>query len=205
MLLAIDIGNTNIVIGGIKDDQIVFEARIATDRVKTSDQYGVEIKNILSLFEVGVEDIKDCIISSVVPPVFNSVRTGVVKAIRKQPLVVGPGIKTGLNIQVDSPSQVGSDRIVIAVAALAVSTMDRVANGADMARGAGIGPVPALRVSGCLTTARRHPAARATSTPVPLAFSPAPNPSLRRPPHNPYVGAGHMRHISTRDPESRSF
>lgn len=119
MLLAIDIGNTNIVIGGIKDDQIVFEARIATDRVKTSDQYGVEIKNILSLFEVNVEDIKDCIISSVVPPVFNSVRTGVVKAIRKQPLVVGPGIKTGLNIQVDSPSQVGSDRIVIAVAALA--------------------------------------------------------------------------------------
>ena len=119
MLLAIDIGNTNIVIGGIKDDQIVFEARIATDRVKTSDQYGVEIKNILSLGEVGVEDIQDCIISSVVPPVFNSVRTGVVKAIRKQPLVVGPGIKTGLNIQVDSPSQVGSDRIVIAVAALA--------------------------------------------------------------------------------------
>ena len=119
MLLAIDIGNTNIVIGGIKDDHILFEARIATDRVKTSDQYGVEIKNILSLFEVNVEDIEDCIISSVVPPVFNSVRTGVVKAIRKQPLVVGPGIKTGLNIQVDSPSQVGSDRIVIAVAALA--------------------------------------------------------------------------------------
>ena len=119
MLLAIDIGNTNIVIGGIKDDRIVFEARIATDRVKTSDQYGVEIKNTLALFDVKPEDIKDCIISSVVPPVFNSVRTGVVKAIHKEPLVVGPGIKTGLNIQVDSPSQVGSDRIVIAVAALA--------------------------------------------------------------------------------------
>ncbi len=119
MLLAIDIGNTNITIGGIKDDQIVFEARIATDRIKTSDQYGVEIKNILSLFEVKKEDIKDCIIASVVPPVFNAVRTGAVKAIGKQPLVVGPGIKTGLNIQVDNPSQVGSDRIVIAVAALA--------------------------------------------------------------------------------------
>ena len=119
MLLAIDIGNTNIVIGGIKDDQIVFEARIATDRVKTSDQYGVEIKNILSLFDVQPSDIEDCIISSVVPPVFNSVRTGVVKVISKQPLVVGPGIKTGLNIQMDTPSQVGSDRIVIAVAALA--------------------------------------------------------------------------------------
>ena len=122
MLLAIDIGNTNITIGGIKDDQIVFEARIATDRIKTSDQYGVDIRNILSLFNVEVGDIKDCIIASVVPPVFNAVRTGVIKATGKQPMVVGPGIKTGLNIQVDSPSQVGSDRIVIAVAALAEYT-----------------------------------------------------------------------------------
>ncbi len=119
MLLAIDIGNTNIVIGGIRDDQIVFEARIATDHIKTSDQYGVDIKNILALFDVKPCDINDCIISSVVPPVFNSVRTGVIKVIRKTPMVVGPGIKTGLNIQMDTPSQVGSDRIVIAVAALA--------------------------------------------------------------------------------------
>ncbi len=119
MLLAIDIGNTNIVIGGIQDDKIVFEARIATERVKTSDQYGVEIKNMLDLFGVKVSDLRDCIISSVVPPVFNSVHTGVIKVIGKQPMVVGPGIKTGLNIHVDTPSQVGSDRIVIAVAALA--------------------------------------------------------------------------------------
>ena len=119
MLLAIDIGNTNIVIGGIKDDQIVFEARIATDHIKTSDQYGVEIKNILSLFEVQPCEVEDCIISSVVPPVFNSVQTGVMKVIGKSPMVVGPGIKTGLNILMDTPSQVGSDRIVIAVAALA--------------------------------------------------------------------------------------
>ena len=119
MLLAIDIGNTNITIGGIENDKIMFEARIATDRIKTSDQYGVEIKNILSLFDVPVSRIKDCIIASVVPPVFNSVRTGVVKVIGKQPMVVGPGIRTGLNIQVDNPSQVGCDRIVIAVAALA--------------------------------------------------------------------------------------
>ena len=119
MLLAIDIGNTNIVIGGIRDDQIAFEARIATDHIKTSDQYGVDIKNILSLFDVKPSDIKDCIISSVVPPVFNSVRTGVIKLTGRPPMVVGPGIKTGLNIQMDTPSQVGSDRIVIAVAALA--------------------------------------------------------------------------------------
>ena len=119
MLLAIDIGNTNIVIGCIRDDDIVFKARIATDRIRTSDQYGVEIKNMLEAFGVQIADIDDCIISSVVPPVFNSVRTGVIKVIGKQPMVVGPGLKTGLNIHVDVPSQVGSDRIVIAVAALA--------------------------------------------------------------------------------------
>ena len=119
MLLAIDIGNTNIVIGCIHHDEIMFEARIATDRTRTSDQYGVEIKNMLETFGVRKEEVCDCIISSVVPPVFNSVRTGVMKVIGKQPIVVGPGIKTGLNIQVDVPSQVGSDRIVIAVAALA--------------------------------------------------------------------------------------
>ena len=119
MLLAIDIGNTNIVIGVIEDDVIRFEARIATDQVRTSDQYGVEIKNVLEAYGVSKDEIEDCIISSVVPPVFNSVKTGVIKVIGKQPMVVGPGLKTGLNINVDVPSQVGSDRIVIAVAALA--------------------------------------------------------------------------------------
>lgn len=119
MLLAIDIGNTNLVIGCIENDKILFKARIATDATRTSDQYGVEIKNMMEAFGVQVKDIDDCIISSVVPPVFNSVKTGVIKVIRKQPMVVGPGLKTGLNIHMDVPSQVGSDRIVIAVAALA--------------------------------------------------------------------------------------
>ena len=122
MLLAIDIGNTNIVIGGIADDVIRFKARIATDYLKTSDQYGVEIKNMLEAFGVKREDITDCIISSVVPPVFNSVNTGVIKVIGKQPMVVGPGLKSGLDIHTDIPSQVGSDMIVTAVAALAEYT-----------------------------------------------------------------------------------
>ncbi len=119
MLLAIDIGNTNLVIGCFEQDEIKFKARIATDRTRTSDQYGVEIKSMMEAYGVQVSDIDDCIISSVVPPVFNSVRTGVWKIIGKQPMVVGPGLKTGLNIHMDVPSQVGSDRIVIAVAALA--------------------------------------------------------------------------------------
>lgn len=119
MLLAIDIGNTNLVIGCIQNDEIKFKARIATDKLRTSDQYGVEIKSMIEAYGVQISEIDDCIISSVVPPVFNSVRTGVMKIIGKQPMVVGPGLKTGLNIHVDVPSQVGSDRIVIAVAALA--------------------------------------------------------------------------------------
>ena len=119
MLLAIDIGNTNLVIGCIENDRILFKARIATDRLRTSDQYGVEIKNMLEAYGVQIKDIDDCIISSVVPPVFNSVKTGVIKILGKQPMVVGPGLKTGLNIHVDVPSQVGADRIVVAVAALA--------------------------------------------------------------------------------------
>ena len=122
MLLAIDIGNTNLLIGCFQDDQLLFKARIATDRARTSDQYGVEIKNMLEAYGFRISQIDDCIISSVVPPVFNSVRTGVIKIIGKQPMVVGPGLKTGLNIQMDVPSQVGSDRIVIAVAALAEYT-----------------------------------------------------------------------------------
>ena len=119
MLLAIDIGNTNIVLGCFENDKIRFKARIATDKIKTSDQYGVEINTMLETFGVHKEQIDDCIISSVVPPVFNSVCTGVIKVIGKQPMVVGPGLKTGLNIHMDVPSQVGADRIVIAVAALA--------------------------------------------------------------------------------------
>ena len=119
MLLAIDVGNTNIVLGGIEEGGAIrFEARIATNALKTADQYAVDVKNTLALYGVEVADIDACIISSVVPPVFSSVFSGVVKLTGKTPMTVGPGIKTGLNIQMDIPSQVGADRIVIAVAAL---------------------------------------------------------------------------------------
>ncbi len=118
MLLAIDIGNSNVVIGGMQDGRIVFQARIATDPIKTSDQYAVEIKNMLDLSKVQVAELDDCIISSVVPPVFNSISTGVRKVTGKEPLVVAPGIKTGLNIRMENPASVGSDLIVAAVAAV---------------------------------------------------------------------------------------
>ena len=118
MILAIDIGNSNIVIGCIEGGEIQNETRIATDLVKTSDQYCFDLKNMLSLSDVPVARLDDVIISSVVPPVLNSMRTAVLKLTGKKPFVVGPGIKTGLNILLDNPQQVGSDLIVAAVAAL---------------------------------------------------------------------------------------
>lgn len=116
MILAIDIGNTNIVLGGMEDGQIVFVARMATDPIKTSDQYHLELRNMLSLFQVDLSRLEGTIISSVVPPVQNSMHTAVIKMTKKEPLIVGPGIRTGLNVLVDNPKQVGSDLIVAAVA-----------------------------------------------------------------------------------------
>lgn len=119
MLLVADIGNTNIVIGGMEEDRILFKARIATDRKKSSDQYAMAFSKLFTIYGVDRQQIKDCIISSVVPPVLNTVKTGLIKILGRRPMVVGPGLKTGLKIQVDNPSGVGSDRIVIAVGALA--------------------------------------------------------------------------------------
>ena len=93
MILAIDIGNTNIVLGCMEHDRILVEARMATDLLKTSDQYCVELKNLLNLYEVDLQAIEGVIISSVVPPVLNSCRTAVRKLTGKTPMIVGPGPK----------------------------------------------------------------------------------------------------------------
>lgn len=118
MILAIDIGNTNVVLGCVGGETIQFEARIATDPIKTSDQYCVDIKTMLDLNEVRIQDLEGTIISSVVPQVLNSIKTAIMKLTHKTPLVVGPGIKTGLNIQIENPEQTGADLVVAAVSAL---------------------------------------------------------------------------------------
>lgn len=119
MILAIDIGNSNITLGCIDNDRILFEARMATDLIKTSDQYCAELKNMLELFKTDISQIEGTIISSVVPPVLNSVRTAIAKLLGEQRcLIVGPGLKTGLDIRIDNPAQVGSDLIVAAVAGI---------------------------------------------------------------------------------------
>lgn len=118
MILAVDIGNSNIVLGGMEEMQIIFEARIRTDATKTSDEYCVDLKNILDIYGVKAGDLEGAIVASVVPQVLNSIKTAIRKLTGKTALVVGPGLKTGLNIKVENPSQTGADLVVGAVAAL---------------------------------------------------------------------------------------
>ena len=118
MILTVDIGNSNIVLGGVQEDTIVFEARLRTEATKTSDQYCVDLKILLDVYKVNPEDIEGCIISSVVPQVLNSFQTAIKKLTGKTPLVVGPGIKTGLDIRLENPGQTGADLVVADVAAL---------------------------------------------------------------------------------------
>ena len=118
MILTIDIGNSNIVLGGVEGDKIVFEARLRTEATKTSDQYCVDIKILLDVQGVNPQQIEGCIIASVVPQVLNSFQTAVKKLTGKTSLVVGPGLKTGLNIKLENPAQTGADLVVADVAAL---------------------------------------------------------------------------------------
>lgn len=118
MILTIDIGNSNIVIGCVDGEKILFRGRVNTDRVKTSDQYCIELKTLLEIYGLPLEQIEGSIISSVVPQVLNSMQTAVAKLTGKSALVVGPGLKTGLNILLDNPAQMGADLVVADVAAL---------------------------------------------------------------------------------------
>ena len=118
MILAIDMGNSNIVVGGIDSSRIYFEERLTTDRNKTNLEYAISIKNILEIHGIEVSSIEGTIISSVVPPLNNTLTTAIKKITGKTPLLVGSGMKTGLNIIMDNPKTTGSDMIVDAVAAL---------------------------------------------------------------------------------------
>lgn len=118
MILAIDMGNSNIVVGGIDSDRVYFEERLTTDRSRTNLEYAIYIKNILEIHGIDISRIEGTIISSVVPPLNNTITTAIKKITGKAPMLVGSGMKTGLNIIMDNPKTTGSDMIVDAVAAL---------------------------------------------------------------------------------------
>ena len=121
MLLAIDIGNTNIVLGCIENGDIKSIARISTDSNKTPHEYAVIIKAVLEFDNIDLKRLDGAIISSVVPKVTQIARNAVFILTGKKPLVVGSGLKTGLDIRIDNPAEAGSDLIVGAVAALSVT------------------------------------------------------------------------------------
>ena len=118
MILAIDIGNTNIVVGCIDKEKIYFIERLSTVRTKTELEYAIDLKTVLDIYHIKRTDIEGCIISSVVPQITNVAKLAAEKILKKEVLVLGPGVKTGLNIMLDNPGEMGADRVADAVAAL---------------------------------------------------------------------------------------
>lgn len=117
MIFVLDVGNTNIVLGIYKDKELMVEWRLSTDYKKTSDEYMIEVSQLFNYSKIDVNEVSGVIISSVVPNIMYSLEHMVRKFFNKKPLVVGPGVKTGINIKYDNPKEVGADRIVNAVAA----------------------------------------------------------------------------------------
>ncbi|ONI45602.1 pantothenate kinase [Candidatus Epulonipiscioides gigas] len=117
MLLAIDIGNTHIVLGIMKEDEVILSFRMTTQTARTSDEYGVTIIELLQSNGINVRDIEDVIVCSVVPNVMFSLKNSIIKYLERIPYIVGEGLKVGILIRTDNPKTVGADRIVNSVAA----------------------------------------------------------------------------------------
>jgi len=118
MILVIDVGNTNIVLGVYKGKQLLHHWRLSTNRAATADEYGVMVFNLFQHAGISIMQIEGVIVSSVVPPIMHTIETLCKDYIKKTPLIVGPGVKTGLNIRYENPREVGGDRICNAIAAI---------------------------------------------------------------------------------------
>ena len=117
MLLVIDVGNTNITLGIFREEELVATFRLTTKQARTSDEYGVALCNLLEHRDIKIRDIHAVIIASVVPDIMYSLNSAVVKYLDRTPLVVGPGIRTGLKLPTENPREIGADRVVDCVAA----------------------------------------------------------------------------------------
>lgn len=120
MLVAIDVGNTNIVLGFLEDSGNIATYRMTTAVSHTSDEYGLMLSDFLHLSGYANKDVDDVIISSVVPNVMHSLRSAIIKFFGAEAIVVGPGIKTGMNIRLDNPKSLGSDCLCDCVGAYGV-------------------------------------------------------------------------------------
>ncbi len=117
MILVLDVGNTNIVLGVYKENTLIVEWRLSTDVLRSADEYGIQVSNLFSQANLEVISVEGVIISSVVPNIMYSLEHMIRKYFKLDPIVVGPGVKTGINVKYDNPKEVGADRIVNAVAA----------------------------------------------------------------------------------------
>lgn len=117
MIFAVDIENNSITIGCMEQERIFFIERLSSDMNKTAMEYAMEIKGVFDLYHLDYKKVKGIIISSVVPPLCDVIQNATKKLTDVRPIVVGPGVKTGLNICMDNPAQVGSDLVVNAVSA----------------------------------------------------------------------------------------
>jgi len=117
VILLVDVGNTNIVLGVHNGQEYIASWRISSDGNKTSDEYSIQVMQLFNVSEIDPKEIKGVIVSSVVPNIMHSLENMLRKCFCHEPIIVGPGIKTGINIKYDNPKEVGADRIVNAVAA----------------------------------------------------------------------------------------
>jgi type III pantothenate kinase len=117
MILVLDVGNTNIVLGIYEEKKLLVEWRLSTDYKRTSDEYAIQVSQLFNQSEIDMKDIEGVIISSVVPNIMYSLEHMIRKYFNTTPIIVGPGVKTGINIKYDNPKEVGADRIVNAVSA----------------------------------------------------------------------------------------
>jgi type III pantothenate kinase len=118
MILVVDVGNTNIVLGIYEGKELLHHWRLSTNRSATADEYGMTMYNLFHHAGIALDEVEGVIISSVVPPLMFVLESLCLKYLKKTPLIVGPGIKTGLNIRYENPREVGADRIVNSVAAI---------------------------------------------------------------------------------------
>ncbi|OPX89748.1 MAG: Type III pantothenate kinase [Pelotomaculum sp. PtaB.Bin104] len=118
MILVFDVGNTNIVLGVYRGSDLIADWRISTRRERTADEYGIMLKELFSISQIDMSCIKASVISTVVPPLTFTLERTCHKYFKLAPLIVGPGIKTGLPVNYENPREVGADRIVNAVAGI---------------------------------------------------------------------------------------
>lgn len=120
MLLGLDAGNTNITLGVFRDEEIISTFRMTTKIARTSDEYGIFICDLLEHNNIRIEDIHAVIIASVVPDIMYSLNSAIIKYFHIEPIIVGPGVRTGIKIVTENPRSIGADRIVDAAAAYGI-------------------------------------------------------------------------------------